>query len=80
MLQTIFLKAGELNLLPKEPLNCSKPQMVTTQRGLEFPCSVGLAKGVSIEGRGIDGLLDSFGVSSDGLSGSVLVGPCCPER
>ena len=74
----MFLKAGEINLLPKEP--CSEKQRVETHRGLEFPCAVGLAKGVSIEGHGIDGLLDSFGVSSDGLTGSVLVGPCCPER
>lgn len=52
-------------------LNESKSLVVSTNRGLEFPSPIGLSDGVSLDGRGIDGLLDSFGTSNSGEKGSV---------
>jgi hypothetical protein len=54
--------------------------IVRTRRGLEFPSPLGLADTVSTNGRGVEGLLDSFGVSKHFLKGSVQVGPVCPDN
>jgi len=44
---------------------------VKTARGLQFPQPVGMSDGVTLDGKGLDGLLDCLGVQADGSKGSV---------
>lgn len=45
-----------------------------------LPSPIGLAEGISSDGKGIDGLLDCLLTQADKTKGSVLIGPCCPDR
>lgn len=79
MLTNVFLQAADANLLPRENIQfIEKP--VITNRGIVFPHHIGLSDGISMSGKGVEGLLDSFGLTSSGEKGSVQVGPCCPDR
>jgi hypothetical protein len=78
-LRSRFLDAADCNLLPCPASEDDSKLIVETKRGLKFPTPFGLADGVSVDGRGTDGLLDCFGTSATGSKGSVQLGPCCPE-
>ncbi len=62
-LRSRFLDAANMNLLPCEIAKDDTKLIVKTKRGLQFPTPLGLADGVSVDGRGTDGLLDCFGTS-----------------
>lgn len=66
-----FLMASDWGLLPR---NKSDANPVVTDRGMTFASSLGVS-GLTPEGAGIDGIFDLIG-----SHGTVVVGPCTPDR
>ena len=79
----MFLNASDYGFLPTESASDLPKEInlvVKSKQGVKFTSPVGIGARISVDGSGIDGLLDSSRDAKTGMSTFIEVGPCTPEK